>query len=255
MGTLTVRLSKHGAECIHNTEWAELSHASSWDLWSASCDWLSDGEPAFSAIKLSKNGLARIFGRKHQKNGDFATIRVYVLPDDVGRRYFDRRAWKGTSNLRSHLEYLIHGLDISSESWEGHNCIADEMKHYGIGAKEDDSLFYLFNTLPSPKTGDAPVACPVSSDAIQSVLASDQQPGLKTTLYPYQKRTVAKMIRREVEPERALDPRFQPLKGPTGQTFFHDNVTAILLRDRREYEEVRGGILGESMVSPLHGQL
>ena len=55
------------------------------------------------------------------------------------------------------------------------------------------------------------------------------------------------MIRREVEPKRGLDPRFQALEGPTGQEFYYDRETGVLLRDKRTYEEARGGILGESM--------
>lgn len=108
-------------------------------------------------------------------------------------------------------------------------------------------MFYLFNTLPSPPSFPSSVACPVSNAAIHAVFQSARIPGLNTELYQYQKRTVANMLKREAEPERALDPRFQPLKSPTGKTFYFDNVTTFLLRDRREYSEARGGILGESM--------
>jgi len=149
--------------------------------------------------------------------------------------------------LRAYLEHLVNQLDTSSESWDGHNQLAEGPVHYIIETKDDDSLFYVFNTLPSPIPGLSPVSCPISSDAIHAVFESARLPGLNKQLYPYQKRTVAMMIKREVEPDRALDPRFQPLKSPTGQTFYYDNVTYTLLRDRREYSEACGGILGESM--------
>lgn len=146
---------------------------------------------------------------------------------------------------------LLNALDVSVASWEGCGIAAYTtdytIQHYLGGSTDSDSLFYIFNTLPSPTSCPVYVSCPASQDAIQSVCEAPTQPGLKRRLYPYQRRTVTTMIRREVEPARALDPRLEPLKGPTGIVFYFDRQTGILLRDRREYDEVRGGILGESM--------
>lgn len=44
-----------------------------------------------------------------------ACLRVYVLPDDVGRRYVE----KGDRVLRKHLMGLIANLDLSCEAWTG----------------------------------------------------------------------------------------------------------------------------------------
>ena len=165
------------------------------------------------------------------------------MPDDVGRRYLDR----DNSRLRNYLMELLNGLDRSSPSWEGQSQSENRLEHYSEVSRNDDSLFYLFNMIPSPAARPSPVSCPISNEAIQSVLESNKLRGLRTKLYPYQKRTVATMIKREVEPERVLDPRFQSLEGPTGQPFYYDRETGVLLRDQRTYEEARGGILGESM--------
>ena len=170
-------------------------------------------------------------------------MRVYVLPDDVGRRYINR----DYGLLRKYLMKLLNELDRSLLSWEGQNRNETHLEHYSGESSNNDSLFYLFNTIPSPAARPPPVLCSVSSEAIQSVFEFDGPRGLKTKLYPYQKRTVAAMIKREVQPERTLDPRFQSLEGPTGQPFYYDRETGMLLRDQRTYEEARGGILGESM--------
>lgn len=245
LGSLTLSTDNGRGGCFHQAEWTELDSGTWFVLQSHLTEW----GPALSAKKLLESGFARVFGRSHQISSDLVTLRVYVLPDDVGRRYIDRRGWRGTSKLKGYLRNLIDQLDISSESWEGRNCIADEEKRYDVDTKDNDSLFYLFNMIPSPPSTVEYVPCPVSNDAIQSVLHSVQLRGLNTQLYPYQRRTVATMIRREVKPGKASDPRFQKLGGPTGQTFFYDHVTDTLLRDGRDYEEARGGILGESMVS------
>lgn len=70
-------------------------------------------------------------------------------------------------------------------------------------------------------------------------------PGLKTRLYPYQKRSAAEMVRRETEPLLRLDPRFEDMEGPTGRQFYYNIQTAIVLREKQEYEDARGGILAE----------
>ncbi|KAL8710305.1 MAG: hypothetical protein Q9220_005075 [cf. Caloplaca sp. 1 TL-2023] len=55
------------------------------------------------------------------------------------------------------------------------------------------------------------------------------------------------MIKREVEPVRALDPRLEIIECPNGGHSFYDRSTGIVLRQPRYYEEARGGILAETM--------
>ena len=200
--------------------------------------------PAYLAHILALRHWVRVYARRHQRDEALAVVRVYVLPDDVGRRYVDR----DDGTLRKSLAKLVNKLDVSTDAWEGRNkpC-EDPIECYNSESSDDDSLFYIFNTLLSPSPRPLPVSCIVSQEAIDTISNSFETPGLKTRLYPYQRRSVATMIKREVEPARALDPRLEPLKGPTGQGFFYDRETGALIRDRREYEEARGGILGESM--------
>lgn len=235
-----MRPSIGGGTYLHRTRWTESSDT--WLAFQDYCD-LSDGHPALSARILANANWVRVFARKHQRNGDLATIRVYVLPDDLGRRYVNR----DHGQLRGYLIKLLDGLDRSLLSWEGRNQIENRLERYSGESSNNDSLFYLFNTIPSPPARPQSVSCTISNEAIQSVFECDELRGLRTKLYPYQRRTVASMIKREVHPERTLDPRFQSLEGPTGQPFYYDRETGILLRDRRTYEEARGGILGESM--------
>lgn len=240
LGSLTLRPSIGGGAYLHQSRWKESS-----DTWLAFHDYcdLKDAHPILSARILANANWVRVFARKHQRNSDLATIRVYMLPDDVGRRYVNR----DNGHLRSYLMNLLNGIDRSLSSWEGRNQSEDHLEHYDGESRNNDSLFYLFNTIPSPVARPPLLSCPISNEAIQSILESDKLRGLRTKLYPYQRRTVASMIKREVDPERALDPRFQSLEGPTGQPFYYDRETGVVLRDQRTYEEARGGILGESM--------
>lgn len=193
-------------------------------------------------------GWARVYIRKHQIYNTMLTVRVYVLPDDVGRRYLDRN----NSACRKCLKHLVTNLDPSFESWEGRNEAVYQQEAYNkvpffdFKQSNDDSLFYIFNNLPSPKPDPSRVSCPYARQAIISLLEEPLNiKGIKTTLYPYQKRSAATMILRETAPLHALDPRVEPFKGPTGCKFYYDEVTGTLLRDRRGYQEACGGILAE----------
>ena len=240
LGSLTICFSAGGESYLSRNEWTESN-----DFWLAFHDHLvsKDSGPVAFARTLADNKWVRVCARKHRICEDLATIRVFVLPDDVGRRQVSRR----NGYLRKVLIKLVNELDSSHESWDGIHNASESPRHYSFESSNDDSLFYLFNTLPSPASRPSPLICPISNDAVHSIYGSVKLPGLQTRLYPYQKRTAATMIKREIEPARTLDPRLAPLQGPMGGTFYYDKETGTLLRDQRQYDEARGGILGESM--------
>ena len=186
----------------------------------------------------------RIYIRENQRHKQLATIRVYVLPDDVGRRYLAREDTKA----RKALMNLMLFLDSSNESWEGLGSPGTPSKCYKAEATEDDSLFYIFNTLTSPSPNSLSISDRYARASVEGLLdGSPIVPGLKTQLYPYQQRSAAMMIKREEEPARSLDPRLEVLTGPIGQDFFFDREGGRLLQEKREYDEARGGILAETM--------
>ena len=200
---------------------------------------------------LHQAGLVRLFTKRLPNSIAECVVRVYALSDDVGRRWKDR----GLESDRYHrkiLNTLMEGIiDFSAEGWAGNYSKFDQRRYLRDcwwDPDRDDLLFYTFNTLSSPKPDDDFVACPFSSNAMAALLdTSHAVAGLNTLLYPYQGRSAATMIRREAEPARILDPRLEALEGPVGNTFYYDKQTGILLRDKRSYEEPRGGILAETM--------
>ena len=196
--------------------------------------------------RLLQYGWIRMFAGRDQAQKQSVIIRIYVLPDDVGRRFVDR----DDKALRKRLMELMEQLDISCESWDGRKPKDQPIKQYKVESTNEDSLFYLFNTISSPSPLVSDVYCPFAKEAMDSLLGNlDLMPGLKTELYPYQKRSAALMIKREVEPVRTLDPRLEPLENPVGRMFYYDKMNGILLREQRVYEESRGGILAEVRVA------
>lgn len=200
---------------------------------------------------LYLQGLVRLFTKRLTEWRNGCIIRVYLLSDDVGRRWIERGGGPNEThrlNLKTLMENII---DFSAESWNGHYNGHDHFRFLGRCFKDpdrDDLLFYTFNTIASPAPDDVFIECPFSRDAATALLDPFANVnGLKTSLYPYQRRSAATMIRREVHPARTLDPRLEALEGPVGNTLYYDERTTTLLRDNRTYEEPRGGILAETM--------
>ena len=203
-----------------------------------------NGHPVYKPLRhLLECRWARLFVLEGECKDPW--IRIYILPYDVGRRHVQR----DDPVANRYVMILFGMLDLSPHTWHGRLTTDD--KHLPQrklrDSQNEESLFYIFNTIPSPNVESLRASEPFSNEAIRTILHEPRMPGLKTNLYPYQKRTVATMIRREVEPARALDPRLRAVDGPSGKLFFYDSETGEVLRDKREYEEVSGGILGESM--------
>jgi SNF2 family DNA or RNA helicase len=178
----------------------------------------------------------------HQLYEDQASLRLYALPEDVDRQY--RRG--SMTDYRRALKSLIKDIDISSQAWNATWDPETPIETYLEAGTEPESLFYIFNTLPSP----VPNAMDINdSRGCQSVddIFEDSVQGLMTHLYPYQKRSAAMMIQRETNPKRSQDPRKPAYQDLLGQPFYMDTHDGVLLRDPHLYEEPKGGILAETM--------
>lgn len=221
----------------------EASGPSAWEQPDDLPKYIPSNHPIYLHVyTLMRCRRVRIYCRRHQLMKHVVTIRFHVLPGDVGRQFLGPDDVKAKKSLIRLMELI----DYSLESWEGKNSTPCQMYRYQPEDVSTDSLFYLFNTLPSPSPSSFNVSSPVAKNAIASLLNEySNLPGLRTTLYAYQKRSAAAMIRRETEPLHTLDPRFESLKGPTNQTFYYDRAMGVILRDRQTYEEARGGILAE----------
>ena len=169
--------------------------------------------------------------------------RIYVLPEDVARASIDRNS----RNLSKALKQVLPRIDTSAQTWKGQYWPSSEVRFDPWAAPEHLSLFYIFNTLPSPSPEPGKVKNRYYRDAIQRMLDGGNPFGLRTCLYPYQRRSAAMMLQREVQPQMQLDPRFECRGTPTGQRYYFGARDGVFIRHPRLYEQVRGGILAETM--------
>lgn len=74
---------------------------------------------------------------------------------------------------------------------------------------------------------------------------------MRSTLFPYQRRTLARMLQQEISPKTAPDPTYVPIRSITDSSAtFYLCPTTLEVRSKPEhYAQTRGGILCEEMGS------
>ncbi|ETN37797.1 uncharacterized protein HMPREF1541_07420 [Cyphellophora europaea CBS 101466] len=197
--------------------------------------------PPAVLVESQRRGWLRLEVVEHVSHPDFATCRIYLLPEDV-----DRSIRASPKPFRKVIKWLIPFVDISPAGWtaEWHEQIPPHK--YGLpSADQEESLFYIFNTLDSPTVHDFDGSS-YARDAMDHLLG-DSVGGLITKLYPYQKRSVASMLRREESPVKSQDARKPQYIDLEGNKFYMDVFEGVVVRHSQLYVEPRGGILAETM--------
>ncbi|PKX92688.1 DEAD/DEAH box helicase [Aspergillus novofumigatus IBT 16806] len=182
-----------------------------------------DNYPVGEITMLKRSNWVRTCEYTYVKHPQWCYVRVYVLPDDAGHKYIDR----SSKTLREALKVVMSKVNRSVDAWDGiffSNEQVTDGNSNGTGT-EDESLWYIFNTLRNPEPQVEAVKDPYARLAMRQLLSAEDAgnteldagvAGLKTPLYPYQRRSAAFMVQREAQPAQMLDPRLQLFKGPNG---------------------------------------
>ncbi|EEP80266.1 conserved hypothetical protein [Uncinocarpus reesii 1704] len=205
--------------------------------------------PQAEVQSLVAAGWIRTSLCRNEIYSEWIAMRVYVLPEDVGRSIIPR----ASVPLHRALKVVMSRLDISPEAWMGR--FHPTPNHLVNNQTGVESLFYIFNTLDSPDPKVASVADPWARMAMEEILEGgidggeheNVLPGLLTPLYPYQRRSAALMIQKETQPGEYLDPRLELFTGPTGQTYYYDKEEGAVTQDERLFSRPCGGVLAETM--------
>ncbi|KAK3713696.1 hypothetical protein LTR37_008390 [Vermiconidia calcicola] len=194
--------------------------------------------------KLASSGWVRVFSRRSHTESRYSIFRIYILPFDVGLRLIDRQSNALSVALRS----LVGELDVSTDAWNGSYTPHKAKKFDMWATKEEGSLFWMFNRIPSPTPSVGLVKEKYAREALEDILdPASLIPGLKTQLYPYQRRSAGLMIQREAIASLELDPRLEHRIAPDGSDYYYNARDLTFLRHPRYYEASRGGVLAETM--------
>ncbi|KAK5112138.1 hypothetical protein LTR62_004481 [Meristemomyces frigidus] len=199
---------------------------------------------AYNLERLVEARLMRMYGRQSEPIASHLIVRLYMLPHDVGNSFIDRR----DSRLCAALQTILPALNVCRETWQG-NYVPDERKSFDRWATKDEgSLFHMFNTLPSPRPSTNNIREIYAKEALEDLLDPHSiLPGLKTVLYPYQRRSAGLMLQREAVVAPILDPRLDMRTAPDGSTFYYGAKDLLFLRHPAYIDSCRGGILAETM--------
>jgi hypothetical protein len=184
--------------------------------------------PASEIALLEKHQWIRTHSLDQSDN-----LQIFVLPD-ADRTYVPRAMGK----VKAAFKLVMSKIDSSPEAWNSLiNAPGDQTV---LNGEEDESLWYIFNTLQSPNPTLDGVQEWYSRDAMDDLLRHSFL-GLNTQLHQYQRRSAALMVQREVQPALVLDPRLQVCQGPTGVEYYYDKEAVSVLREKILYPEACGG--------------
>lgn len=199
---------------------------------------------ALSSLILS--GWIRALKGKLDLEGRSELLHVYLLPDDAARPSIDGRSKKHEKLLRSILPHI----DVSRETWnQGQSLSKSRQSMFDVSTTaENSSLFYLFNTLPSPNPNPETIQNIHLRHSVEKLLEQASPPwGLQTALYSYQRRCAAMMIQKENAQGLQLDPCLERRQSPDGGSYYYEPRKCEFTKSARFYETCQGGILAETM--------
>ncbi|KAM0251245.1 hypothetical protein ACHAP5_001843 [Fusarium lateritium] len=157
--------------------------------------------------------------------------------------------------MRKSRRIILNELNYSLEAWNGNtdaiwleSPLPYESASQHTDLQEGMSLLQLFNSIPSPNPKTELIDDSYSRSVARDILAGHIS-GLKTELYPYQRRSSAMMLQKEVQPQQVLDPRLLHVQDQEGGVWYMDPVIGTILKEPRYYDGVSGGILAEEMGS------
>lgn len=196
--------------------------------------------------QLVSRNIVRVTYRMCPLNRRTAHVRIYVIPEDIdGRRLLASQDAQTIQYRIKGISRLLLLVNTSLASWTG-SC-EKTIRRYRFD--KQNSLLQIYNTLKSP-VADLDARNDVAVAELFDDLQSGKLNGFKksTQLFKYQCRTVASMLKRELNSELQPDPRLCPLQDPTGCRYY----VAVLkdfcfYRSPPLYVGTNGAILSEDM--------
>ncbi|KAG0260188.1 hypothetical protein DFQ27_003667 [Actinomortierella ambigua] len=177
-----------------------------------------------------------------------------AVSKDVQNAYFQMLACLRVKPAGNHypLPHSSHGPKVDSISPKENHILLlqDEL---------DTRLLDIYLQLPSPSVNPSALVDDgrptglfgeTASQLLEACIEMDSPEGMKTKLYGYQKRSLYKMVQRELLPRKMYDPAFVPLRDRHHQPYILNtspNAFGIYKKPPFEWDDVRGGILCEDM--------
>ena len=201
---------------------------------------------ATSLARLLRSGWARLQYRRCELRPELLIFRIYLLYNDVGLGAIDR----GNPTLLSAISNIVASVDLSPGLWNGRydQHVSCRFDMWATRDLDNSSLFYMFNKVPSPNPNTRDISEQYAREGLEDLLDLDHDvAGLKTCLYPYQRRSAGAMMHREAASRIDLDVRLEQRSAADGTLYYYSPREMQFLKEPKYQEAARGGILAETM--------
>lgn len=174
-------------------------------------------------------------------------LRIYLIPYDLSnvQGKLRVRAENVLAPAKRYLRHLLPRIINNEEIWNGLEPIGD-VTTLIPDPKDGRTLADIYSELASPSAVSVPGYGGISSrlfdfeDMLEGL-------GIRSTLYKYQRRSVAAMLQRELDNRDVPDPLFVQLTTMDKRMFFLQPGTMEVLEERPMTAPCRGGILCEEL--------
>ncbi|KAK8854687.1 hypothetical protein IAR55_003426 [Kwoniella newhampshirensis] len=238
VGSLTLKLSSR-LPSFSSPTWTPLTHSfleSSTNLFEPSCKNL------VGILSDAFKDLGMGFEAEWKRVENEVRVRCKVCPGS-GRRKSVRKGKAKEGVVRRLLEVL-------NRNWEGDEGLEGD-RLLGLTAQDDQSMQEIYASVPSPtepRFRSASSTSPLDRELYDCLENYENRRGVRTFLYRYQLRSVAKMLKMETQPERLVDPLFTPFQEAGRKGVYYVNLSNWdIQRHPGWYDLPRGGILCEQM--------
>ncbi|KAF8635489.1 hypothetical protein AX17_003879 [Amanita inopinata Kibby_2008] len=178
---------------------------------------------------------------------DLLIVRIYLIPHDLPNVQGRLRMRKASvlSPAKRHLSSLISELKCCSHAWEGSICKSCQTS-FIPETRDGLTLAEIYGDLPSPEPKLAHGCEDVNSRLLD--WNDDLQGfGMRSRLYQYQRRSVATLIQKEMDPRPIPDPLYASKVDLRGEVFYYQPGKSEVYREQPMVSPARGGILCEEL--------
>ncbi|CAA7270930.1 unnamed protein product [Cyclocybe aegerita] len=174
-------------------------------------------------------------------------LRVYLIPYDLANVQGKLRIRKDNilSPAKRYLRALVPKISQDIGRWNGLKPEGED-RDFIPQVQDRRTLAEIYSELASPKVTPAPDCGGISYRLLDFEDDLDGL-GMRSTLYKYQRRSVAAMLQKELDLQDVPDPLYTPVKTIEGKQFYLQPGTMEVLQECPATVPCRGGILCEEL--------
>ncbi|KAF9556010.1 hypothetical protein CPC08DRAFT_711560 [Agrocybe pediades] len=171
-------------------------------------------------------------------------VRIYLIPYDLANVRGELRIRKPNILVpaKKYMRDLLPRISQNTGLWNGQR---DAGVRY-FSQKDRRSLSDIYSNLPSPQAARIP-GYEWITDRLLDFEDNLEGFGMRSSLYKYQRQSVAAMLQKELDLRPIPDPLHIPMNTLDGRVFYVQPGTAEVLLERPIVAPCRGGILCEEL--------